>query len=116
MTKLFCLVIALALGFAAPARAEDEKKKKKDPDVSAVFAKLDANSDKKVSKEEFDAFKGLGTPKPGKENKEPKGIAEMRAEWFKKLDANADGNLTGEEFAKGKEVAAAAKKKKKEQK
>lgn len=108
--------VALVLGLAAPTHADDadKKKKKKDAasDVTALFAKLDANTDKKVSKDEFDAFKGFATPKPGKETKEPKGLAEQRAEWFKTLDANGDKALSAEEFAKVKEVAVAAKKKK----
>ena len=110
------LSLAVILGLAFAVGAADAKKKKKDQaaDLTAVFAKLDKDSDKKVTKEEFDAFKGLATPKPGKEGKEPKGIAEARAEWFKKLDANSDSSLSADEFAKVKEAIAArpAKKKK----
>jgi Ca2+-binding EF-hand superfamily protein len=104
------LTLGLMLGLAGVAGAADEKKKKKKndgADVTAAFTKLDANGDKKVSKEEFDAFKGLQTPKPGKEGKEPKGLAEVRGKWFTKLDANNDGSVTAQEFAKLKEVVAA---------
>lgn len=111
------LSLAVILGLAFTVGAADEKKKKKQaPDLTAVFAKLDANSDKKVTKEEFDAFKGLATPKPGKEGKEPKGIAEARGDWFKKLDANTDNSLTADEFAKVKDAIAARPAKKKKDK
>jgi len=109
------IVTALVLAVSAPARAADEKKKKKQaPDRSAVFTKLDANGDKKLSKEEFAKFTGLAEKKPGKEGKEPKGYASHRDEWFKNLDTNNDGFLSVEEFSKVKEVMAAnpAKKKK----
>jgi hypothetical protein len=103
-------VFALLLSLTAPAGAADEaKKKKKDakkgPDATALFAKLDTNKDKKLSKEEFAAFKGLKEPK--KEGKEPKGLASARDEWFKKLDTNGDGSLSAEEFGKIKDVVAA---------
>jgi len=109
------LSLAVVFGLAFTVGAADEKKKKDQAaDLTAVFAKLDKDSDKKVTKEEFNAFKGLAIPKPGKEDKEPKGIAEARDEWFKKLDANTDSALTAEEFAKVKDAIAArpAKKKK----
>lgn len=103
------LSLAVVLGLAFTVGAADEKKKKKGQaaDLTAVFAKLDANSDKKVTKEEFDTFKGLATPKAGKEGKEPKGIAEARGEWFKKLDANTDNSISADEFAKIKDAIAA---------
>jgi Ca2+-binding EF-hand superfamily protein len=108
-------VFALLLSFAAPAGAADEaKKKKKDAkkgsEATALFEKLDTNKDKKLSKDEFAAFKGLKEPK-----KEPKGLAAARDEWFKKLDTNGDGSLSAAEFGKLKDVIAAnpvAKKKK----
>src|SRR5262249_42952797 len=97
----------------------DEKKKKKkqaaDP-TAAVFAKLDTNGDKKLSKEEFAKFTGLGEKKPGKEGKEPKGYASARDDWFKKLDTNNDGFLSPMEFSKIKEVRAANRAKKKKDK
>jgi len=113
MTRILsaAAVLALVLSMAAPAGAADAdaKKKKKDakkgPDTAALFAKLDKNGDKKVSKEEFTAFHGLTEPK--KEGKEPKGLASARDDWFKKLDTNADGFLTAEEFSKVKDVIAA---------
>jgi Ca2+-binding EF-hand superfamily protein len=112
---LAAVAVSFMFGLISPALAQDEKKKKKNQavDVSAFFTKLDANNDKKLSKEEFNAFKGLQTPKPGKENKEPKGLADARNAWFAKLDANSDGFLTAEEFGKIKDVMAASPAKKK---
>jgi Ca2+-binding EF-hand superfamily protein len=108
MTRLLSIAIAfgLVLSLAATADAADVKKKKKKEGnpLDAVFAKLDTNNDKKISKDEFNAFKGLHTPKPGKEAKEPKGFAEARNTWFTKLDTNKDGFLTKEEFSKIQEV------------
>ena len=86
-------VLGLLLGLTTVANAQDEKKKKKKaPDSGAVFAKLDANTDKKISKDEFGKFTGLAEKKPGKEGKEPKGLAALRDGWFVKLDANSDGS------------------------
>ena len=102
-------VLALLLSLTASAGAADEKKKKKDakkgPDTAALFAKLDTNKDKKLSKEEFAAFKGLKEPK--KEGKESKGLAAARDEWFKKLDTNGDGFVSADEFGKIMDVIAA---------
>src|SRR4051794_27570672 len=100
MTRLLSVAAALALvlSLAAPAGAADEakKKKKKDakkgPDTTALFAKLDTNGDKKLSKDEFTAFHGLTEPK--KAGKEPKGLVSARDDWFKKLDTNADGSVS----------------------
>ena len=57
-----------------------------------MFKKLDANSDGKVTKEEFAKFaenKPKATAKPGASDK-----------LFSKLDANGDGALSAEEFKK----------------
>ena len=103
------VAFAVALALAAPASAQDDARKKKKAakkggDAAALFAKLDTSKDRKVSKDEFAAFKGLKEPKEGKE---PKRVAAKRDEWFKKLDKNADGSLTVEEFKKLKDVVAA---------
>lgn len=94
------VALGLVLGLTAAAGAADEKKKKdkKGPDTAAVFAKLDTNKDGKLSSEEFGAFKGLKEPKPGKEGKEPKGLAAARTTWFKALDANNDQSVNADEF------------------
>ena len=48
-------VMAMVVAVAIPAKAADEPKKKA-PDLAETFKKLDANSDKKLSKEEFAKF------------------------------------------------------------
>ena len=64
-----------------------------------VIAKVEVTGSPRyqLAPQEFDTFKGLATPKPGKEGKEPKGIAEARGEWFKKLDANGDNSISADE-------------------
>jgi hypothetical protein len=114
------VAFGMLLGLTATAQAADEKKKKKKnegPDLSALFAKLDTNNDKKVTKDEFNAFKGLQAQKAEKAGKEPKGLSAARDVWFSKLDTNNDGSLTFQEFSKIKDVIAAnpiQKKKKKD--
>jgi Ca2+-binding EF-hand superfamily protein len=111
----FAITCGLCLGLNTVAGAADEKKKKPEGmDLKALFAKIDTNNDKKISKEEFEAFKGPLTAKAtkaGKEGKEPKGLAAMKDKIFAKLDTNNDGFVTMEEFSKLKEALAAAKEK-----
>ncbi|MCP4846815.1 MAG: EF-hand domain-containing protein [Verrucomicrobiaceae bacterium] len=78
-----CGVVA---GFAAnfATAAEEEKKAKKKADPAARFAKLDKDSDGKITAEELKAgFK-----------KKP----EMAEKILKAKDKNKDGNLSKEEF------------------
>src|SRR5262249_15616010 len=102
------------------AQAADEKKKKKKtegPDLAALFAKLDTNNDKKLTKDEFNAFKGLQAQKAEKAGKEPKGLPAARAVWFSKLAPNTAGTLPVQEVWKTKDAIAAnpiEKKKKKD--
>ncbi|HKB05274.1 MAG TPA: EF-hand domain-containing protein [Gemmataceae bacterium] len=99
-------VVGLVLAFASTAGAADEKKKKKEkgkaPEATALFTKLDTNGDGKLSKDEFNAFKGVG--KKADAGKEPKGFASTRDDWFAKLDTNKDGSISKEEFGKLKQV------------
>jgi Ca2+-binding EF-hand superfamily protein len=142
MKRILTLAIAIALTFGTTDAfaAKPEKKKKKSnlgPDIAKVFNELDANHDGKVSKSEFNAFKGLPaaeTPKADKKKKKKdKAVSliaakpekkadkkkkkksagtaitlEQRSEWFKKLDADNDSSLTIDEFSKIKEIAGAA--------
>lgn len=88
MVRLFAILTVLTL--TTLAIAADEPKKKV-IDVAAEFKKLDANTDKKLSKEEFAKF----TPA----NK--KAAANFKAdEVFGKLDADKDGTVTEDEFKK----------------
>ena len=63
MTRLIAAL--LCLGLASVASAADKKKKKADknqqPDIAALFAKLDVNNDNKLDKKEFEAIKGFAT-------------------------------------------------------
>ncbi|MBO0698136.1 MAG: hypothetical protein J2P46_07065, partial [Zavarzinella sp.] len=88
MNRLLSAVAALGLVLAltATAGAADKKKAKKakanGPDVNALFTKLDTNGDGKLSKDEFNAFKGFG--KKADSGKEPKGLSATRDGWFAK--------------------------------
>jgi Ca2+-binding EF-hand superfamily protein len=84
MKQLLCSLLVLVIGFAAVgmAQAAEEKAKKK-ADPEAVFKKLDANSDGKVTMAEFTA------------KKKDKEAAEKQ---FKAKDKDGNGELTLEEF------------------
>ena len=105
------ITVALATMFASGANVEVAEKKK--PANSAIkhaelFKKLDANSDGKVSFEEFRKLPDF-LPKPKKE-KGTKGHPELE-KVFKHLDKNSDGVLSLEEFKEFGKQAAAKKKK-----
>ena len=83
------LVLALVAGLLSPGLMSAQDKK---ADPEAQFAKMDKNSDKKLSLEEF---KGKRTGDK----------ATKAEEQFKKLDKDSDGALTLEEFkARGKKA------------
>jgi hypothetical protein len=92
LKRVLLAVIALVLA-TAPSWAQDEKKpKQKRLDGEALFKKLDANGDGKVTKEEFAKFgenRPKGNAKPGAADK-----------IFDRLDANADGSISLEELKK----------------
>jgi hypothetical protein len=120
---LFAAALALFLGFAA-ARAEDEKKKTeegtttekkaeedkkaegKKVDRAKVFDKLDADSDGKLSKEEYQ--KGMEKlMEKVKEKAEGSGkskggamLEKLMEKLFEKLDADSDGSISKDEFNK----------------
>ncbi len=83
------ITLVTVLGVASFSLAADDAAKKpeegkgKKPDMAAVFAKKDANSDGKVSKEEF----LKGSKDAAKSEKQ-----------FASKDKDSDGNLTKEEF------------------
>ncbi len=83
---LSVLTVVFAMSSVGLAVAADKKKEKKDPE--AVFKKLDADGDGKLSLAEF----------VGKKKDE---AATKAGEAFKKKDKDADGSLSLEEF-KGK--------------
>ena len=88
MKVITTLLSVLALASFVNAAKEDAKKPKMDP--AKAFAKLDANSDGSVSKEEF-----LNSPQAKKD-------ATKAEESFGKRDKDKDGKLSKEEFAPAK--------------
>jgi Ca2+-binding EF-hand superfamily protein len=80
----------LAVAHAAQA-ADDGARPKRDGAV--VFKRLDANSDGKITAEEF---KKLGEAGRGRLKEKP----ELMDRLFKRLDANHDGSLSQEEVKK----------------
>ena len=84
------LTLVFVAGLCAPGILSAQEKKKPDPE--AQFAKMDTNSDKKLSLEEF---KGKRTGDK----------ATKAEEQFKKLDKDSDGSMTLEEIkARGKKA------------
>lgn len=87
MKTLTSILSALALCTAFANAADDAAKgEKKKGDPEAMFKKMDADSDGKVSLEEF-KNSPMGKKDPAKAE-----------EMFKKKDANADGSLTADEM------------------
>jgi hypothetical protein len=84
MNRLICTLMtaALAAALAVPTFAADPPEPKKPRDLDKVFQKLDANSDSKVS---FEEFKG-------------KRDETKARKLFDRKDADKDGNLSLEEF------------------
>ena len=86
------IVVALTMiNFSVSTHAQ-EKKDKRDP--AAMFKRLDADSDGKLTAEEFKKLGDMGG----------KGNAERLDQFFKRLDADKDGSLTLEEFKKFTEM------------
>ena len=86
MKSIITLLSVLAITASVHA-ADDAKGKGKGADPEKVFAKLDSNSDGKISKEEF-----MAGPAAKKD-------AAKAEESFGKKDKNKDGSLTKEEMA-----------------
>jgi hypothetical protein len=113
---------SVAVNTANGTKPDNQKAKKKGAkkadQTAALFKKLDANNDGKLSQTEFaklndaqtalkanNAKKANKPAKANKANKAAKGKkANATAALFKKLDANNDGSLTAAEFGKLKEA------------
>ena len=126
-----CLALLAVLFSVGDAEAAKPKPKKVDK-TAALFAKLDTNGDKKLSKDEFaklktvkaslKAGKAKKTAKPGKSAKKKASVAKNGKKkagkgkkgngLFEQLDKNKDGVLSPAEFSKLKEVSQVAKAKK----
>ena len=110
MKRLLTLsaILALFLGNTLCSFADDDKGKGKGKravgDPAAMFKKLVANSDGKVSKEEFGKFRD-NLPEKIKEKTKGKGSGQGD-KFFDIMDANKDGSLTQEEFKSAREKMA----------
>ncbi|GEP44097.1 EF-hand domain-containing protein [Brevifollis gellanilyticus] len=85
ITTILSLLAIATFVNAADEKKEEGKKPKMDPEK--IFAKLDANSDGSISKEEY-----LASPQAKKD------AAKAEASFAKK-DKDSDGKLTKEEFS-----------------
>jgi Ca2+-binding EF-hand superfamily protein len=97
------LTAAMILNPVARAddKAEKKKNKKKGPDIEAIFKKLDANNDAKLSPSEFAKVgEELKKKKEGEAAKKPGKGAKMAEALFAKLDADKSGSLSLDEFKK----------------
>ena len=127
MTKiLFAAALTLFLGTANFVRAEDEKKKTEETtttekkaeedtkakakkiDKSKMFDTLDADSDGKISKDEFQkGMEKLGEKLKEKAEASGKGkgnggamMEKIMEKLFEKMDADKDGSISKDEFNK----------------
>jgi len=100
LVKLIAVLSLVGVLALCASTAEAGKGKKKKGGAAALFKKLDANNDGKVSADEFAKIKEIN---PKLANKKDKAITKR----FTALDTNNDGYLSPDELAAG------AKKKKK---
>ena len=97
--KRFTLGLIATAVFSTMAVAQDtpqngEHHKRRDP--AKMFARVDQNSDGKVSLEEFLALRGRRAANADAAKSAEH--TERRTAMFKKLDANTDGFVTADEF------------------
>lgn len=89
--SLVCVCV-FAVGTADAA--DEPAGKQRDP--AAMFKKLDANGDGKVTKDEFAKFADAIKDKVGGDKADK--IAQGTQQMFDRLDANKDGSLSADEF------------------
>lgn len=102
MFRLLCVASLLT---ASAAYADDKPKQKPDkakgrPDPEAIFKRLDANSDGKISKSEFGGFAEIVRNKAQDKGKAKNANGQIADAMFGRLDTNKDGNLSLDEFKK----------------
>jgi Ca2+-binding EF-hand superfamily protein len=96
--SLFALLAAFTLG----ARADDENQKKRSliGDPEEMFKKMDANSDGKVTKDEFKkGFEKLAEKLPKLADKKDR-LDQFVARIFGMIDIDSNESLSKEEFKK----------------
>lgn len=108
MIRKLILLAASGLFCGATAAGGDDAEKTDDPkagkfDKAKLFAKMDANGDGKVTKEEFkifaDAVKEKLKDKGAGKGEKLAGLLGAD-KLFEKMDANKDGEVSKEEFEK----------------
>ena len=103
---ILSMLAVLWLGCQFSFAGDDQDKKgRKKPDPEAAFKKLDANSDGKLSREEFDKMRE-NLPEKIKERAQGKGNGQFSGKMFDLMDANKDGFISLEEFKKARERVA----------
>ena len=108
------LVAATVLGLTAVSGSQAEDKPKPDKskgqrDPAALFQRLDANNDGKISKDEFEKFAEELREKAKEKGKGQKANGRIADALFQRLDTNRDGYLSLEEFKKISEMREKAK-------
>lgn len=102
MKRIGFIVGVAGLLITSTARADDDKGKGKRAvagNAEAIFKRLDADGDKKVSKDEFQKIsERLGQLGQGRLT--PEMLEKLFGRVFERLDANNDGSLSLEEFKK----------------
>ena len=91
MQRVVSLVAACVLASAAPA-ADKKPPAGGKMDLEAVFKRLDADADGKLTKDEFSKLAERVRAKTGKGN------GQFADKLFEKLDADSDGTLSLAEF------------------
>jgi len=108
MARFLAILGVTGLLAASPARADDapkpEKGKGKKPDPEALFKRLDANGDGKISREEFAKFAEIVREKAKEKGKGKNATGKGADAIFNRLDTNGDGYLSLEEFKKISEL------------
>lgn len=102
---MFRLICFASLLTASAAYADDKPKSKPGkpkgrPEPEAMFKRLDANSDGKISKDEFSKFAEIVRDKAQDKGKAKNADGKIADTMFTRLDTNKDGSLSLEEFKK----------------